>query len=237
MLPAVSRPAIVFGPFVLALLLVATPDHAEAKRLKLWGGKSSAPAASAPAAPSIGSRAAPAAAGAGAAAIVRATRAKAGETTETSQSAAAEGGPSIVPDSKGGDYYSKRAQHILEHEGNAPEGPHPLAAAHPGMDVTVCEAGCTGDRVEIVYMQPTTQKPAEQADAAATPAQGDGTSAAKTMDIVCTGGCYDTPRVIRAAGTVAGRGGDWISSVTPTSATGSGSGAWMKRIDAAQDKK
>lgn len=147
------------------------------------------------------------------------------------------------------DYYGKRAKSILKGEDGAINHPlHPLAAAHPGMDVVVCEGGCNEVPAEIVFMQPTTFKPksAEQiaAEKAAklslvkgakvVAASAPGTPASN--DIVCLGGCYDTPRnyvaaLSRDAQPVAL--GEWMTSVTPTSATPAkpGSGDWMRKID------
>jgi hypothetical protein len=150
----------------------------------------------------------------------------------------------------GSDYYGKRAKSILKGEDGAiNHAQHPLAAAHPGMDVVVCEGGCNEVPAEIIYMQPTTYKPksAEQI-AAEQAAKTSGVKGAKVTapsapgipasnDIVCLGGCYDTPRTYAAA---APRGaqpvalGEWMTSVTPTSATPAktGSGDWMRKIDA-----
>lgn len=176
---------------------------------------------------------------------------------EKRTAAAAKSAPTGEPDK---DYYGKRASSILKNEDGALNQPrHPLAAAHPGMDVVVCEGGCNEVPAEIVYMQPTTfsPKPAEQvaAEKAAKEARlrGEKVAAASAptapaaTDIRCLGGCYDTPRhyaaaVARGAAPVAF--GEWMTSVTPTSAmpgqstpgqptTGKtgGSGDWMRKID------
>ena len=110
--------------------------------------------------------------------------------------------------------------------------PNPLAAAHPGMDVIVCEAGCTNKNEvqEAVYMQPATVKVAElQPSAAGQENQSnDG-------EILCMGGCYDTPKVYRSAVPNASLSGEWKTNVVPTSAAPkTGSGEWMRRIDASQ---
>ncbi|MCB1520474.1 MAG: hypothetical protein KDJ37_07855 [Hyphomicrobiaceae bacterium] len=149
------------------------------------------------------------------------------------------------------DYYSRRARYILSHETGAWQGPHPLQTAHPGMDVVVCEAGCSTELAEIVYIQPT-----NKTEPAAVPAAEDG-KLAKTVDntnsgdikktpaavpvvrpyeIVCEGGCYDTPRVYQAAQsrvTIRLDAPGWQSTVTPTSASGKApaSGEWMRKID------
>src|SRR5688572_28447053 len=52
------------------------------------------------------------------------------------------------------DYYTRRARDILKAERAARIRPHPLAAAYPGMDVVVCEAGCPDRRgPEVVFMR------------------------------------------------------------------------------------
>lgn len=150
------------------------------------------------------------------------------------------------------DYYGRRADGILkEEDGVLHAKPHPLAAAHPGMDVVVCEGGCNEVPAEIVFMRPTTYKPktAEQlaAEKAAQsgarkgqkiiPPSAPGTPASK--DIVCLGGCYDTPGIYTASTSREMQPvalGEWMTSVTPTSATPAkpGSGDWMRKIDAAR---
>lgn len=144
----------------------------------------------------------------------------------------ADTGP-ITPAPK--DYYGKRAESIIKTEDGAVHAPpHPLAAAHPGMDVVVCEGGCNEVPAEIVYMQPTTFKPKTAEEKAAEKA---GKSLTNTRDIVCVGGCYDTPRQYAGAdprGMVASPLGEWMTTVTPTSATPvkpGGSGEWMRKID------
>lgn len=148
----------------------------------------------------------------------------------------ADTGP-ITPAPK--DYYGKRAESIIKTEDGAVHAPpHPLAAAHPGMDVVVCEGGCNEVPAEIVYMQPTTFKPKTAEEKAAEKA-GKKVAADTTgaREIVCVGGCYDTPRIYAGAdprGMVASPLGEWMTTVTPTSATPvkpGGSGEWMRKID------
>lgn len=117
--------------------------------------------------------------------------------------------------------------------------PHPLAAALPGMDVIVCEAGCpsAGEQPQVSYAQPTTSaggKPAGEMQ----PASGDAVAgeAARSM-INCMAGCYDTPRSYRSAFATMDTttAGGWSTTVVPTNAgKGSGSGNWMRRIDASR---
>lgn len=122
--------------------------------------------------------------------------------------------------------------------------PHPLAAGHAGMDVTVCEAGCVNRAEEphVVYQQMTTRKAVENVGEM-TPAASGGPAAAADPGkdvIVCLGGCYDTPRVYSTPqAKTAAKQFEWKASVTPTSADGkaAGSGEWMRRIDASQDAK
>ncbi|MFV0367775.1 MAG: hypothetical protein ACK5KM_04895 [Hyphomicrobiaceae bacterium] len=111
----------------------------------------------------------------------------------------------------------------------AQRAPNPLAAAHPGMDVVVCEAGCANESEvqEAVYMQPTSVKVAELKPSSTAPVNG-----ANEGEILCLGGCYDTPKAYRSAVPGANVAGQWMTSVVPTSAKpSSGSGEWMRRID------
>jgi len=262
MLRAASRLAAQVGPLAVAVLISVSlaAGDAEAKRFKLRGWSSSKSHSAKHDAPSRSSHedadegsGLTEAATAGARAIGRAAGRSSRQQSERSSTADASrnAGQSAASTSKpassaGGDYYTKRAEHILKREGGWANGPHPLAAAHPGMDVVVCEAGCSGDQAEIVYMQSTTYEPAD-ADAASTGKDGPPAAATNSVakgkgtEIVCIGGCYDTPRLYAAARTSPGfvdsASSDWISTVTPTSAAGSGSGAWMKRIDAVREKK
>ena len=52
----------------------------------------------------------------------------------------------VQPAPAGDDYYTQRARRTLEAEKRAVVKPHPLAANYPGMDIVVCEAGCTSGR-------------------------------------------------------------------------------------------
>lgn len=115
---------------------------------------------------------------------------------------------------------------------------HPLAAAQPGMDVIVCEAGCTNasEMPNVVYSQPTTARTATSSVAEMQP---NSTATAAEQDpmkdmIVCLGGCYDTPKFYRSALVSPDRtAGSWTATVVPTSAKpdDAGSGEWMRRID------
>ncbi len=134
---------------------------------------------------------------------------------------------------QGKDYYRKRAEHILKGEGAAiASQPHPLAAAHPGMDVVVCQGGCLHDNAEIVYIQPTSRKAeatvGELQTTAATPA-----AEPAVPQIVCIGGCYEGYANHYSMATTMQSGvGEWSTSVTqPSSQNRPGSGDWMRRID------
>lgn len=111
--------------------------------------------------------------------------------------------------------------------------PHPLAAPHKGMDVTVCEAGCANEKQQVVYSQPTTatkdagtseMQPSSSNSAAAT---------AKDM-IVCMGGCYDTPKSYASTLVAAAPSEVVKGSLKPTNAR---SGDWMRRIDKSRGEK
>ncbi|MCB1503736.1 MAG: hypothetical protein KDJ47_02060 [Hyphomicrobiaceae bacterium] len=112
---------------------------------------------------------------------------------------------------------------------------HPLAAALPGMDVIVCEAGCpsVNEQPQVTYVQPTTLKDASST-AELKPAAGSAADPSKEM-IECLAGCYDTPRSYPTAAATASAvasGGHWTATVTPTNSSAQPtSGDWMRRID------
>ncbi len=113
---------------------------------------------------------------------------------------------------------------------------NPIAAAHPGMDVVVCEAGCSNasEKQEAVYVQVTTEHSVQSI------AEVKPTSSANAPDdsalgvIRCLGGCYDTPKVYHSTFTTpeiaaTPTGGRIVPLNAKPSDTGSG--AWMRRID------
>lgn len=105
---------------------------------------------------------------------------------------------------------------------------HPLAAALPGMDVVVCEGGCTNasETAQVVYMQPTTEKTGVVSEVKPT------SSAPAEAAIVCLGGCYSVPKSYHAAFAQEQHG-----SIVPLNAQPSqmGSGEWLRRIDDKRD--
>lgn len=92
------------------------------------------------------------------------------------------------------DYYTRRAKRTLEAEKSAIVKPHPLAAYYPGMDIVVCEAGCTTGRGAQVVAARKRDEPAVKsegfmvatsANAASEPGTADGQT-----DVACIAGCY-----------------------------------------------
>lgn len=116
-----------------------------------------------------------------------------------------------------------------------PAKQHPLAAALPGMDVTVCEAGCpsVNEQPHVTYVQPSnaaTAKPGSKVEPTAA------SDPSKEM-IQCVAGCYTTPRTYQSAAATAAAvasEGHWTATVTPAS-SGTGSGEWMRRIDGSRE--
>ncbi len=142
---------------------------------------------------------------------------------------------------QGKDYYRTRAEHILKGENaSVASRPHPLAAAHPGMDVVVCQGGCRHENTaEIVYIQPTSRKVVTTVGELQTTAASAASETPTGPQIVCVGGCYEGyAKQYSSAATVAGGVGEWTTSVTPPSApkARAGSGDWMRRIDETTDK-
>lgn len=127
------------------------------------------------------------------------------------------------------DYYGQRAKGLLAGEGGAGVKQHPLAAAHPGMDVVVCSAGCNNAPAEIVYMQPSNRKVEVTTVGEMQQTAGSAATVAGAAQIVCIGGCYDMPKVFSAMPSAASQIGDWTTAApVPVRA---GSGDWMRTID------
>lgn len=121
---------------------------------------------------------------------------------------------------------------------------HPIAAAQPGMDVIVCEAGCINksETPQAVYVQPTTARDKTAIVGELEPASTAQTAAPDSMKdmIVCLGGCYDTPKVYRSTlSAPEAVVGSWQATVVPTTAKPDrdGSGDWMRRIDDSRGTK
>lgn len=91
------------------------------------------------------------------------------------------------------DYYTQRAKRTLDAEKRSVAKPHPLAAHYPGMDIVVCEAGCsTGRGAEVVAARKRDETAvtsegfmvATSANAAPVDALG------APSDVACVAGCY-----------------------------------------------
>lgn len=166
-------------------------------------------------------------AGEAAKAVVKAAS-EAGEKEEKPAEKAAASG-----DGEGNDYYRKRAETILRGEGAYVNGKqHPLAAARPGMDVVVCEAGCRTTAAEIVYAQPTSRRAVATIGELQTTAAGPDAGTAGPQ-IVCVGGCYEGSRRLYTAPSSASGVGEWTTTTAKAAGTPAraGSGDWMRRID------
>lgn len=116
--------------------------------------------------------------------------------------AAAEENPAASPEagaeaSPPADYYTRRAKSILEAEKAGIEKPHPLAASYPGMDVVVCEAGCTTiGKPEVVYAKPHAEPAKTATEGLLVPTSDTGGTAAapgaalSSNAAACVAGCY-----------------------------------------------
>jgi hypothetical protein len=114
------------------------------------------------------------------------------------------------------DYYTRRAESVIEAEKKGTAKPHPLAAAHPGFDVVVCEAGCpVGRTPEIVFARRETEreKVATQGELVPTSSQtnakpGDD----EESNLACIAGCYDRTAAVEERDDVST---PWSTSVAP----------------------
>lgn len=143
-------------------------------------------------------------------------------------------------ETRGPDYYDRRAVELLKDETKAGAlPPHPLMSAFPGQDVIVCTAGCRdGSNAQIVSMKP---RPVP-----ASKPQGQEQSGL----ITCIGGCPDNrpgtliaaPAPFAGGSQVAATVGEWMTTVAqvpanepapaPQASPAAGSGDWMKTINA-----
>jgi hypothetical protein len=88
------------------------------------------------------------------------------------------------------DYYTRRAKRILEMEKAKAAKPHPLAAAYPGQDIVVCEAGCADRRgAHVVYMRRQAAV-TEQREAMMVPSSSAPPYAPASAGVGCIAGCY-----------------------------------------------
>jgi ribosomal protein RSM22 (predicted rRNA methylase) len=112
------------------------------------------------------------------------------------------------------DYYTRRAKSILDAEKAGQQVQHPLAAAHPGMDIVVCEAGCPeGDGAHIVFARNHVVA-TEGTEGSMQPTSANGSTAASESNVACVGGCYDktsSPMMPVAKPAV----GAWFTTVKP----------------------
>lgn len=101
------------------------------------------------------------------------------------QNASAEPAKNAEPDR---DYYTRRARAIIDAEKYATSAPHPLAAGYPGMDVTVCEAGCQDRGQHVVYTRP--ERAAETTVGEFVPSSTS-SEPLSPQTVTCVAGCYD----------------------------------------------
>ncbi|MBU1212569.1 MAG: hypothetical protein KJ587_15020 [Alphaproteobacteria bacterium] len=120
----------------------------------------------------------------------------------------------VAPDSKT-DIFDQWAH--SKFEARQEKAPHPLAAQHPDEFVVVCEAGCAGNPVEIVYMErrdargPVNEKPLKAG------------LVASTASIDCVGGCYEGRNAYGAVAVT------WDPSAMVTETAGTDNG-WMTTV-------
>lgn len=116
------------------------------------------------------------------------------------------------------DYYTRRAESVIEAEKKGASKQHPLAAAHPGFDVVVCEAGCpVGQTPEIVFARRETEREKAITQGEMVPTSSG--AGAKPGDVeesnlACIAGCYDKT----AAVDMREEASAWSASVVPAAA-------------------
>ena len=146
--------------------------------------------------------------------------------------------PNPLLDSRGPDYYDRRAKELLKDDNDKSRVDlHPLMEAYPESYVIVCTAGCpSGESAQIVSLLPKRN---------ATPLPGAATNA-EQLEISCVGGCGNgnsasfssAPKPYSAGSTVAATVGEWMTTVAQAPAGAeapapktAGSGDWMDKIN------
>jgi hypothetical protein len=100
--------------------------------------------------------------------------------------------PEAAAEASKGDYYTRRAESVLEAEKSAASMPHPLAASYPGFDVVVCEAGCpTSSTATIVFARKEPVATAAAREGVMVPTSDSGERSAGESGVTCIAGCYD----------------------------------------------
>ncbi|WP_439541415.1 hypothetical protein [Hyphomicrobium sp.] len=117
------------------------------------------------------------------------------------------------------DYYTRRAESVIQAEKKNAAKAHPLAAAHPGFEVVICEAGCpVGQTPEIVFARREAEQPkaATQGEMIPTSSEANPNPAdAAESNLACIAGCYDKTA---AAETREEAPSPWTASVVPAAA-------------------
>lgn len=91
------------------------------------------------------------------------------------------------------DYYTRRAKSILAAERGRKIKPHPLAAAYPGMDIVVCEAGCPDRRGPEIVFKRRHVVATETSEGLMIPTSGSDAPLAHGSSqggVACIAGCY-----------------------------------------------
>lgn len=125
------------------------------------------------------------------------------------------------------DYYTRRAMSVLEAERAALPQPHPLAAAYPGKEVVVCEAGCRQQSApHVVHLHPRIPATMDESEGVMVPMSSGEGRALPLGEVACVAGCYGAaePAVVHVAPEPEpapalepepARAGSWPTSLAP----------------------
>jgi hypothetical protein len=115
------------------------------------------------------------------------------------------------------DYYTRRARTVLEAEKAGDASQHPLAASYPGMEIVVCEAGCTTSRGPQVVFQRSLASISTKTEGTMVLTSGsdrNGPAAGSSKVVACVGGCYDGAGFTAEPAAMSPIG-DWSTTVEP----------------------
>ena len=124
------------------------------------------------------------------------------------------------------DFYTRRAQELLNEDDAVDAKPHPLTENYPDQYVVVCTGGCKNRQAHIVDFEPrNSRKEIEVGEMIPTAAAG---SSDRSVNVIsCIAGCPEGNSVYFASGE--DMEADWDSTTAPATAGGTTteSGRWM----------
>lgn len=122
------------------------------------------------------------------------------------------------------DYYTRRAQDMLNEDKARDSKPHALAKNYPEHFVVVCEGGCKNRQAHIVDFEPRKKKQPKEIGEMIPTAAGGASPLSKAQFIECIGGCPNGDSVYFGPTAV---DNDWESTSQTALGRQGESGRWL----------